>query len=148
MQNALMQHTTSQVSGLRAEVNEVKVMAKESAEQVREFRKELDEMKNQKAEEASTLRNLKHLEEEFQKLKATTGSATGAAVRQSRVTAGTQDQTDKRKRTVTFGNFPQDSKSIDIKAFLDTVMKDDLDKIEESTTQERYSVVSFNRLRQ
>ena len=133
MQKVLMQHTTSQVSGLRAEVDEVKVMAKESAEQVKEFRKELDEMKTQKAGESPpSLRSLKHLEEEFQKLKATTGSASGVGSFGKYKKPPAAEEQDKRMRTMTFGNFPQDTKAVDIKAFIDTVVADVAAEVEDT----------------
>ena len=132
MQKVLMQHTTSQVSGLRAEVNEAKAMAKESVEHVREFRKELDEMKTQRVEESPSSRSLKHLEEEFQKLKATTGSATGSGSFGKHIKSPTNEEQDKRKRTMTFGNFPEDTKAVDIKAFIDTVVTDVAAEVEET----------------
>ena len=66
MQEALMTHTTKQMRGLRADVEEVKTMAVESQEQIKSLQEEVEMLKTSQSENPQVLRNLKVLEADFQ----------------------------------------------------------------------------------
>ena len=133
MQSALMAHTTAQVAGLKAEVDEAKAMAMEVQEGVRYLNKQFREMQAQKEEQSSSsMRSVQQLEENFRKLRASSNAHSSAgSVRQSR-TPQPQEHDEKRMRTVTFGNFPFDSKAEDIKGFIDKVLGEGHADVEET----------------
>ena len=126
MQTALMTHTTEHVTGLRVEVDQAKAMAMEAQEGFRQLKKQLDELRQSKFDSPSVMRDVRTLEAEFQKLKV------AATVGPSHRKAEQPEEQDRRKRTVTFGNFPQDTKSEEIIAFIDNVMKDEKDNLQET----------------
>jgi hypothetical protein len=129
MQKALMKHTTDQVAGLRAEVEAAKSMALESRSEVRVLRAEWDSIKAARDENPSGLRSLQALEAEFQKLKHEVKPAAQMAP-DSNKGAGKGDA-QKRKRTINFGRFPEDTKAADIENFMKEVLKDVSSDVEE-----------------
>ena len=78
-QNALMAHTSQQVSRLRREVDEAKAMAMQSSEEFWPLSKEMDHIKAPQKETSTALRALSKLEEEFKKLKLESSSSRNAA---------------------------------------------------------------------
>ena len=128
MQEALMSHTTRQMQGLRVEVDEAKAMAIECQSDVRALRQELQQVKDSQPSQTGSqqaLRSIKVLESEFKTFKNARPNTA-----QSSSTC-TEKKLEERRRTVTFGTFPKDTKEVDIKAFIDQIMQPVKDDIEE-----------------
>jgi hypothetical protein len=125
MQRALASHVTNEVAGLRREVGEAKAMAMEAQEGVRELQRELRELKGAKNENPTCMKSIRDLEAEFRTLKASTGNSFSSGAAKS------EEKIEKAGRTVTFGQFPKDTKSADVVGFIQTVMKPVEDDIEE-----------------
>ena len=136
MQQTIMDHVSMQVQGMKAEVDEAKALAMEAQEQVRDLRKEIQELRESRSASPATLRSLRSLEAEFKQLKASTANTLGLKSQNKNANAppdlksGGADA-EKRARTVVFGTFPQETRSTDIKTWVDEVMKD-AEGVEES----------------
>ena len=121
MQTTLMQHTTSTVANLQLEVDEAKAMAMECQENIRELRKEIATLKIT-SKETPSLKTVQQLETDFAKLRNNTlGTASGNRAAAGGNNSGRNDE-DKRIRTISFGEFPKDTKSKDIKTFIEGVV--------------------------
>ena len=72
-----------------------------------------------------SMRSVRELESKFRTLKASTENSFSSG------TAKSEEKTQRAGRTVTFGQFPKDTKSADVVGFVNTVMKPVEDDIEE-----------------
>ena len=136
MQRALMSHTTQQVQGLRIDVDEamaaalqaqaeVRAARNEFQDEVRQIREQITEVKELRTEQPAAMRKLNVLEDEFKKMKSAKANAPKTQSDQE------EQKHEKRTRTVTFGQFPKDTKASAVKDFILNVMEPAMSDVEE-----------------